>query len=336
MAKYRWLIGYAVLIAILAIIPLIVKSPYYLHIFIIVLVNAILGITFIILMRTGLISLGIATFWGIGAYTSAVLVTEIDISFWLSLPATTVITALVALIIGYILIGSGSSGLSFVILSSIIGMVFPVTVGNIPFVGGYNGITGIPKPDPIIIPGLLSIEFNNKTSLYYLGLFLFVIVTLACSALYASSIGRAWSSIGLNKRLAESIGINVTRYRLLAFIISSAIAGFIGSFYAHYTGFIIPDIFNMFVNVYIQIYAIFGGIGYVILGPLLGSAIMTMIPETMRMAQQISYLLVGVFLVVLIMFLPRGLLGLFESDGILRRGFNKLVSLVYAAVRPRP
>src|SRR4030065_577505 len=115
MAKYRWLIGYAVLIAILAIIPLIVKSPYYLHIFIIVLVNAILGIT-------------------------------------------------------------------LVILSSIIGMVFPVTVGNIPFVGGYNGITGIPKPDPIIIPGLLSIEFNNKTSLSYLGLFLFVIVTLACSA----------------------------------------------------------------------------------------------------------------------------------------------------------
>jgi branched-chain amino acid transport system permease protein len=165
-------------------------------------------------------------------------------------------------------------------------------------------------------------------------LFLFVVVTLGCSALYASSIGRAWSSIGLNKRLAESLGVNVTRYRLLAFIISSAIAGFIGSFYAHYTGFIIPDIFNMFVNVYIQIYAILGGIGYVILGPLLGSAIMTMIPETMRMAQQMSYLLVGVFLVVLIMFLPRGLLGLFEKDGALRQSFNKIASRISSMARP--
>jgi branched-chain amino acid transport system permease protein len=306
------LIGSIVVVILFALIPLFIHSPYYLDLPITVIVNAILAMTFIMMLRTGLISLGIVAFWGVGAYASAILVMKLGLSFWLSLPASALITGVIALGIGALLIGSGSGGLAFVMLSSVIGMLFTVVIGNIAYLGGYSGIPNIPPPNPIRIPFLPPIEFVSKVQYFYLALVLLVVVILISKAFYWAWTGRAWTAVGLSPRLAESIGINVFRYKLLAFVVASSIAGLMGSFYAHYQGFILPDSFGMWQNIYVQLYAILGGMGYAILGPLLGSAVMTFLPEFMRIANVIAPIITGAILILLILFLPQGLLGLLE------------------------
>ncbi len=110
------LIGLVVTVIIVALVPLVVKSPYYIHLLIMVGINAVLAMTFILLLRTGLIILAIASFWGIGAYESALLSMRLDLSFWLALPVSTIITGIVALFVGCILVRN--SGLGFIIPTS--------------------------------------------------------------------------------------------------------------------------------------------------------------------------------------------------------------------------
>lgn len=313
-SRHTKLTAIVVAVVIYALIPLFVDSPYYLDLLIIIIVHAVLAMTFIMLLRNGMINLGIAAFWGVGAYASTILVMKFGLSFWLSLPLSAVITGVIAFGLGYILIGSGSTGFGFIILSAVIGMLFSVVVGNISYLGGYNGISNVPPPESINLPFLPEIVFgpNNKVPYFYLALVLLLLIIVVFKALYSSRIGRAWTAIGLNPRLAESIGVNIFRYKMLAFVAASAAVGLIGSFFAHYEGFVTPNTYGMWINIYIQIYAILGGIGYAILGPLVGSGLMTAIPELMRVTTVIAPIITGTLLILLILFLPRGLLDLVD------------------------
>jgi branched-chain amino acid transport system permease protein len=304
------LFGYILFFVLAAILPLVVTSPYYHDLFIIIIVNSVLAMTFVMLLRTGLINLGLAAFWGIGAYSSTLIAMKLGLPVWLSIPATLVVTIILALLVGLFLIGKGSAGFGFVMLSSVIGMVFSVAVGSVTEFGGYIGISKIPRPEAITLPFLPPIVFDNKLAFYYLALLLFLFIILIITAFYSAWIGRAWSAIGLNSRLAESIGIDLIKYKLTAFVVSSAIAGLIGSFYAHYQGFVQPTTYDMFANIYIQIYAILGGVGFPIVGPILGATVMTLFPELFRIGREFSPIFTGVLLIVLIMFLPTGLLSL--------------------------
>lgn len=311
--RHRRLVGLIITVLIFALIPLFVRSPYYLDLLIVMLMNSVLAMTFIMMLRTGLINLGIAAFWGIGAYASTTLVMKLGLSFWLSLPVSALITAVIALCLGYALVKR--AGFSFVILTALISMLFVVAVGNISFLGGYSGIPNIPPPNPIKIPFLPPIEFVSKIPCFYLALFLSTVAVLIISAFYAAWTGRAWTAIGLKPRLAETLGINVFRYRLLAFVVASGIAGLMGSFNAHYQGFVIPNTYGLFSTIYIHIYAILGGIGYPIWGPVVGSAIMKFFPEMIRMTREFGTIFTGALLILLIMFLPEGLLSLVDSRG---------------------
>jgi branched-chain amino acid transport system permease protein len=305
------LLGFVILAIAFALVPLWVKSPYYIDLLIVVMLNAALAMTFVMMLRTGLISLCIAAFWGIGGYASAMLALHGRLSFWLSLPLSTLITAAFALVIGYVIIKN--AGFTFIILTTVIGMLFVVAVGNIPWLGGYSGVPGIPPPDTIHLGALGSIVFDDKVDFFYLALFLFAIIVIVINAFYSSWAGRAWNAIGLNPHLAQSIGVNVFRYRLLSFVVACAIAGLVGSFYAHYQTFIIPTAFNLFPKtIYIQVYAILGGVGYATLGPIVGSALLTFFPELVSVAEEKSIIIVGAMVVLVILFLPRGLLSLNE------------------------
>jgi branched-chain amino acid transport system permease protein len=312
-SKFRnaQLISIILILAIVCCIPVFIHSIYYFDLLIGIIVNAVLAMTFIILLRTGMINLGLIAFWGVGAYASAILVNNLHLSFWLSLPLSALITGIVATLVGFGIIGK-SSGFSFVVLSSVIGMLFSVLVGNISYLGGYIGFAGILPPDPIYLPILPPITFDHvdKVPYFYLALFLVVIVILIIKALFSSRIGRNWEAIGINPQLAAMLGIDVFRYKLLAFALASAIAGLMGSFYAHYQGFLSPDVFGMWQNIYVQIYAILGGIGYIILGPLIGSTIMSFVPELVRTYDVIAPIISGFVLVILMLFLPTGILGL--------------------------
>jgi branched-chain amino acid transport system permease protein len=290
-------------------LPIRVTSPYYLDIMITTIMFGMLSMTFVMMFRAGLISLGMAAFWGIGAYASAVFTEKLGLSFWLALPLSGVVAAAAAFVLGFVLIGR-SRGFTFVILTAVIGMLFTATIGAIGYLGGYAGISSIPAPGAISLPGLGTIDFTSKTAYYYLALVLLVVVAVICTILYKSWIGRAWTAIGLNSRLASSIGISIFRYQLLSFVIASGIDGFVGSFYAHYMTSISPGGFGAWQNIYIQLYAILGGIHSAVAGPLLGTAIMKFLPESLRSLSLYAPLVTGALLILLILFLPGGLLGL--------------------------
>lgn len=323
-SQYRRVVYFIILIFFIAVIPLFVSSPYYLDLTIIAMVHAILAMTFIMMLRTGLINLGIGAFWGLGAYISTILVMKLDLSYWAGLPLSVFAVAAISFCLGLIMIGKRAKGLTFVLLSAVIGMLFSVSIGSISYLGGWAGIIGIPKPDPIRLPFLPNIEFASKVEFFYLALTILILVIFIFGLFYSSRIGRAWRAIGINSHLAESIGVDIFKYKLLAFVLSSSIAGLVGSFYAHYQGFIMPDSFNMFVNINIQINAVIGGLAYGIMGPIVGATLMTFLPEMLRGTEVIAPLISGAILVLLILFLPGGLISLLENLlRVFKMGFKK-------------
>ncbi|NLO27399.1 MAG: branched-chain amino acid ABC transporter permease [Actinobacteria bacterium] len=310
LSKHRRPSGFLVLLVAFALVPLWVKSPYYIDLLVMTMVNAGLAMTFVMLLRTGLISLCVAAFWGIGAYASAVLSVNAGLSFWICLPLSTLITAAFALVIGYVIIRN--AGFTFIIMTTVLALLFVTVVGNIKALGGYNGISNIPAPDSIG-----SIVFDTKVDFFYLGLVILVVVVLIISAFYSSWAGRAWKAIGFNPRLAQSIGVNVFRYRLLSFVVGCAIAGLLGSFYAHYQTYINPNVFNLFPKtIFIQVYAVLGGAGFAILGPLVGAGLLTFLTETVTVVVQdkaeYTFMVVGALVILVVVFLPRGVLSLGE------------------------
>jgi branched-chain amino acid transport system permease protein len=323
----RKVLGLAASLGIL-LLPLVVESPYYLHLLIMVGMNAMLAMTFIILLRTGLISLCIATFWGVGAYASALLAMKLDLSFWLALPLAAAITGIVSLCLGFALVRF--SGFGFLIQTVVLGEIAVLVLGNVRYFGGYEGIMSIPPIDPIALPLLGTIDFAGKAPLYYLMLFLFGIVTCAVRAFYAAWTGRAWMAIGLNQHLAESIGVNVFRYRLLAFVVAGAVAGLAGSFYAHYYGTLAPTTFSIFKTIYIHVFAILGGIGFPVLGPVAGTFFMTCVPELLRMTREVEPIFTGFIIILAVLFLPDGLLSLVvrRSLGTPGEGLGRMAALI--------
>jgi branched-chain amino acid transport system permease protein len=305
--------GFLALMVVLSLVPLAVESPYYLHLLIMAGMNIVLSMTFVLMLRTGLISLAIAAFWGLGAYASTLLVMRGGLSFWLALPASAVIVGIIAFIVGYLVVRN--AGFGFLMLTAVIGMLVVTVFGNISWLGGYQGIDTIPPPDPIAIPFVGTIVFDSKPPFYYLMLVLLFITILAFSAMYTAWTGRAWIAIDLKPQLAEAVGVNVFRYRLLAFVIASVVAGYMGSLYAHYIGAVIPDAFDMFTTIYVHIYAILGGLQFPILGPAVGAVIMTLVPEFLRIAEEMEPIITGCLIILLIIFLPNGLMSLLGIKG---------------------
>ena len=292
----------------LIVLPSLLGSSYQLHLAIMLIVNIILALSFALLFSTGLITIGAAGFWAVGAYASTILVVNYNISVWVAMPAAMLITSAFALILGAVIVRT--PGVAFVVQTMVINMIIVQVVGQVDFFGGWGGVLGIPSPDRVG-----PIDFSCKEHFYYLALFLLFVTILAFLALYRSRIGRAWDAIRLNPRLAQALGINLFRYRLLAFVVASAASGLAGSFYAHYFGTIEPGTFSVFKSIYIQIYAILGGLGFYLSGPVVGAFIMTLLPEFLRLGKEFEPILTGALLIALVVFLPGGILSLPDLVG---------------------
>ena len=301
-------IGVFALGLIVILFPLIVKDPYLMHLLIMGFINSILAMGFVMLISTGLLTLGAAAFFAVGAYASTLMVTKVGLSFWCSSPLAGIIAGVIALGIGAIIVRL--SKVAFVFVTIMVAVIIHQTLGRVELFGGWGGIVSIPAPNPIHLPFDINVEFITKASYYYLILFLLLLTITVFQALYHSRIGRAWRAIKLNPRLAESLGISSYRYSLLAFVIVAIFAALAGSFYAHYAHTIEPDVFGFWTSIYIQVYGILGGIGFYISGPICGSIVMTFLPEILRITKEIEPIITGCILLVIIIFWPEGLLSL--------------------------
>ena len=326
MSKYFKRIALAIVILFFATIPVWLKSPYYLDVLIIVIIYSLLAMTFVLMFRSGMINVAIQVFWGIGAYASAIMVMKGGMSFWLAMPAAALVAAIIAFALSFLLLRN--IGFQFITLSMVLSMLFVVMVGNSKFLGAWPGLLNIPPPDTIRLPGLPPIEFVSKVQYFYLLLFLAILIVVAFAALYNSSVGRAWRAIGLNYRLAETLGVNVFRYRTVAFCIANGTAGLLGAFFAHYQLFIMPNTFAIFKGLYISMYAILGGIEYVFLGPILGTFMMVVFPEVMRVTRAIEPIITGFLIIVVVAFFPKGILSLRFVRPIAADPFGKLEKLL--------
>jgi branched-chain amino acid transport system permease protein len=282
--------------------PLWLANPYYLHTLIMAGIFAILALSLNLLLGyTGQLSLGHAAFFGIGAYTSALLTLRLDWSVWLALAAAPVMAGLAGWAIGRLALKL--RGAYFVLVTiSFAGVISLVSVNWMELTNGPLGLPGIPPPT------LGPWSLRGKPAYYYLVLVAVTLVWLVCRRLVDSRIGRAFVALRENEALAESVGIEVTRYLVLAAVVSAAMAGLAGGLYAHYTRFVSPEVFLFTYTVTMVIMVVAGGKG-TLGGPLVGALLFTALPEALREATswQWQMLAYGVILVLLLFFLPRGI-----------------------------
>jgi branched-chain amino acid transport system permease protein len=290
-------------IVVLMGIPYMGFNQYIMNIIIKIGIYTMLGLGLNILTGyVGLVSLGHAGFVAIGAYTASILAIKAGIGFW---PAT-LLAGLLASIFGIIL-GLPTLRLKGIYLSIVtlgFGEIVRTVVMNWDSVtNGTLGVKNIPKPT--FFGSSLTLANNG---LYYLMLVLLTLITVFCIVIINSRTGRAFVAIKTDEMAGIMMGINVTYYKVLAFVISAFISAIAGSFYATLIGYIDPNSFTFDVSTLILSIVILGGMG-TIKGMFLASIVLISFPEVSRALMDYRFVVYGVILVLMMRFRPQGLLG---------------------------
>jgi len=288
-------------------------SNYILTLGIFVAINGIVACGLnIIVGYAGQISLGHAAFFGIGAYTAALLATKAGLSFWLSLPIVILVTGSIGLLLG---LPSLRVREDFLAITTIgINFIVESIFMYVPFFGGALGIGGISR---IVFFGVKLKE----------GGFLILAVTLlALSVCCSWWFARSWTGLACfalrdDESAASSMGISPVLFKLIAFTTGTAMAGVGGSLYAHYMRFISATDFGFPVSVMILSMVVVGGMG-TLWGPILGAFILTLLPEVFRPLTEYRMLLYAALLLLMVRFQPGGLLG---EDSIFRNFAKRLI-----------
>jgi branched-chain amino acid transport system permease protein len=275
----------------------------------------ILGVTYLYILWssgmnllsgfTGLMPLMYAGLAGIGAYTSVNLVMKFDLSFWLAMPAGALAAAVVGVVLG--LPSLRLRGFYFTLSGLVIQTALTMLFVYIPqFTGGDTGISQIPPP-MIPLPGQKSFPLSGVWLEEALAITALLTVYVV-HRVTRSTWGRYLVAIREDDVLTEALGIGVTRYRVLAFFISSLFAGVGGAFYAHYMGFVSPRSFDVLTSMNVWLIVGFGGQG-TILGPIVGTIILAPIPYIMQELYLYKDIVYGSLIVFTTIFLPRGVYG---------------------------
>lgn len=303
------LLTYVVLVVLLFLLPVFGASEYFLSICILAMIYIIATASLRLVALTGQINMGHAGFMMVGAYVSAVMAKNLGVTPWI----TIVVGGLSALTIGF-LVGlpfARVRGLYFSMITLFFGAgLLSVNQVLTTYTGGYSGLAGIPP--------LLS---SSAKGPYY---FLFFGITVLCLAiiyrLEFSRIGMTWKTIAQSDLVAASVGINVQLHKALSLGMGAFLVGVAGASFAHYYTILSHSSFNFLASLYLIIYMLTGGIGS-FAGPILGAALLVMIPESLRsLKEYVPYVFAGIMLFVLFL-MPNGIAGL--PDQIRRSLQNK-------------
>jgi len=289
-----------VVVALLLSLPL-VGGDYYVYIFALVFINVILAASLRPSLTCGQLNIGHSAFMCIGAYTSALLAKNLDVPFEVSLLSGAVLAAAVGLAIGYPSLRL--RGVYFAMVTvAFVEVVRLIAQIWVPLTRGMSGLSGVPKPS------LLGMTLATRTSQYYLALVLMLVVLLVLYKLEDSRLGLIWKSIGMVDTLAQSLGVNVANYKLLAFSLGCFFAGVAGAFYAHFIRFLFPPEFGFLLATNILIYNFVGGRGH-FAGPIVGAAFLSLLSEPFR-GSPYETIFFSIVMLLTILFLPGGLITL--------------------------
>ena len=292
--------GYILLLVIFALLPFLLRDPYYLRVFIFIGIYIVLALSLnLINGYTGLLSIGHAAFYGIGAYSSALLTLRLNVPFIAALP----LSGLIAAIFGY-LIGKPSLRLTgiFLTLSTLgFNIIFVLILINWEgLTRGPLGIAGIP------VPWILSYAFQSQEDYYYLIFFLILFTLGSIYRLIHSRFGNSLLAMREDETAAEAVGINTVHCKMAIFVISTFYAGLAGSFFAHYIRFIAPDNFTFWDSFTLLAMLALGGPGNLV-GPIIGASLLIAIPEIFRFLADYRMIFYGLILIGMMLFRREGI-----------------------------
>lgn len=299
----RALLG--ILVAVMIALPFLGVNDYILEVLIVTITYAMLGLGFAFTLKVGLPRFDIAAWWAVGAYTTAELMQKAHWSFW----PTIIVAGLIAVILGYLFyaIALPRGMMVFLLFGMVLVLAVYQLVGSLSFFGGWGGTGILPRVT------LGSYVFVSRPSLYFMGLFFLIINIGVFYLLFNSRIGRAWNAIGSSLKLASSVGVDVVKYRMANVLIGNFFLAVAGSYVVAANQFANPAVFSFTASVNVMMYVIVGGMTYSLSGPLIGALLITFIPEYFQTMEQWSPVFTAIVTMLIIIFLPRGILGIIED-----------------------
>jgi branched-chain amino acid transport system permease protein len=302
MSRPQW-ICLAAALAAFALLPLGLRNyGLYLATLWCVYLMAAMGLNLIV-GYAGQMSIGHAAFFGIGAYAAAILM-KADLSFWVALPAAATVCFVVGLAIGFPALRVQHHYLAFATLGFNV-LVYLFFRNEEWLTGGTYGISGIPRPS------LFGFSLERSLAFFYFVYASTLVLAVVLAWLLRSPWGRAFAALRDNPIRAESLGVNITAYTLLAFAIGGVFAGVAGAYFAALVQYIEPGPFHLTTSLMLLLMVIVGGAGR-FFGPVAGSIVVILLPEWLRFAQDWYLAVFGFAVVATMVWLPGGILSIPE------------------------
>lgn len=275
----------------------------------------------------GRLSLGHTAFYGLGGYTAGILSSKLGLGLLVTLPLAALVTMIAGILLGHITLRF--RGAQFVLVTLAFGVILHLFANNlIDITGGPMGMSGIVSPLIHQSVGTPQI-FGSRASFYWLILGLDIVAVYLIWRIVNSPLGDAMVAIREDEHLAEAVGINEYRYSMLAFVFGAGLAGIAGAVYAHYVSFVSPEIFHFNIMIMILVMVILGSVGTVS-GPVIGSVLIILLLETLRLQDAWREPLFGIILVAATLLVPQGLAVL------ARQGFSRLSASSSPATQSGP
>ncbi|MDM8516555.1 branched-chain amino acid ABC transporter permease [Desulfobacterales bacterium HSG16] len=293
-------IRFAFFFLVIALVGLLVDNAYYQQVLILIGINTLLAVGLNMLMGyAGQISLGHAAFYGIGAYTTAILTAKYQIYPWIALVIAILLAVAIAVVVGLptlklsgYYLGMGTLGF---------GMIFNIIFREwSSLTGGASGFVGIPSLS------IGSLSFESGRNYFYLVWFSVWSVFLICSRIINSRAGRALRSIHDSENASMAVGVDTMTLKLQVFVLSAAFSALAGFLYAHYISFISPGSFDFLMSVRMVTMVVIGGMAS-IWGALLGASLLTLLPEWLHAFSEFEMVVYGLVLMLVMILMPQGL-----------------------------
>ena len=291
---------FPIMAALLVALPLAVSNNYVLSILVFIGIHTILALGLNMLMGyAGQISLGHAAFYGVGAYTTAILTTTLKWSPWLGMIGAVLVTGLVAYLIGTPTLKLRGHYLAMATLG--FGVIVKIVFAQwTSLTGGTSGITGLP---PLSIRG---VELVDDRQYYYLVWFFVILLIWLSYNIVESRVGRALRAVHTSEIAATSVGVDTAKYKIQVFVLSGMYCGLAGALYAHYVRFVNPDPFGFMFSIELVVMVVIGGMAS-IWGAIAGAGTITLLSQVLRPFEDYEVLAFGLILVLVMIYMPAGL-----------------------------
>ncbi len=296
-------------------LPFVLHNDVALTVLIFTFILGILAVSFnLIFGYTGQLSMFHAAAFGIAAYATHLSMAHLGVSFWVGMLVAIAVVTGISLVVGTICFRFRLKEFYFAIVTLAFSEIARLVILNwSSFTNGTLGINLTTKP-MLWLPGSGLVPVEGTRMWYYLTLAALIVTVFVCTRVVHSWMGRCFAAIRLNDELADTLGINVFRYKLVSFLVGNAGAAVAGALYAYYLSYIEPNYLSIEQSLAIIAMALLGG-RQPVAGPVLGALVLTALPHVIELSAELRVLVYGLILILTILLLPRGIMGMLTRRG---------------------